>query len=199
LSAVGQVVKEVKEEMVKFHGLHNETLQVIRQQHTRGQAVARYAAIAFNPDLPLKDTNVDTGESITAGITNGITKTDDDCAAVHNQPAHKLFSGHASATSMYNEWYGRGQFVNAPCEGGIEAAERLHKRTWRKHFSAAEAMKFSRLNRVAQAIRKQTKQGRTETDVLNEFDLAFLEAGSIPALITNLKGKQYIVEKHKGG
>lgn len=202
-SAVSANGRESKLGFAQILGIQNETLQMLQalqQQHNKGAVAARLMADSYNtgsPGSPLTETGAATLATAATGRCGDATAI----AALPSPPnlqAHHLFSGHASATSMHNEWYGRASFTNKPCEGGIDAAEK-HSKLWRRHFQSAEAMRFSRLKQVVGAIRMQIEQGRSESNVLTEFDQAFGQAGNITSLIKILKEKKYIVAKRKSG
>ena len=182
INAVGQKLE------AGFAELHTLMCQQLQQQNDRGQAVAHHltqAASAFHAGgIPLAETQV--AIPTYAAIEN-----------VTISPLIQLFSGHASVTSMNNEWYGRGNFENRPGPGGLDAFERVSK-VWRKDFTGAEAMQFSRLKRVVLAIRSQMDQEREVPEVLQDFDELFAEVGNITTLVAVLKKKEYILEKRRG-
>jgi hypothetical protein len=188
VNAVGLRVEE------RMAELSNMTSQILLQQNTRGKAVAHHllqAAEALNPSIALTQ---QPASPATVVVETRADTINAGASVMLLNAQHHLFSGHASATSMYNEWYGKASFHDKPCQGGIDSMENSSK-FWRKHFSSAEQMRFSRLMRVVKAISIQNDQGRQLLEVLDEFDLLFGQAGSITKLIEILKEKKYIERK----
>jgi hypothetical protein len=67
---------------------------------------------------------------------------------------------------MVDCWFGRGsRYSMRPIEGGLKACEEQFKSLWRKHFSAAQKVRFSRLKRVAEAVdRNRERLGVLENE-----------------------------------
>jgi hypothetical protein len=60
--------------------------------------------------------------------------------------------------------------------GGIEAAERLYKKQWRKHFSTAEERQLSRNRLVLQGIGAyMEREGVDSVKACDELDEVFAE------------------------
>ena len=49
-----------------------------------------------------------------------------------------------SASSLWEAWYGKGQFLDTPVVGGIEKLEAEHKTKWRRRYLPNETKQFSR-------------------------------------------------------
>jgi hypothetical protein len=104
---------------------------------------------------------------------------------------------HASATSMYNEWYGLEKFAGKPIPGGIAAAEQLQQTAWRRHFTSAENKQFSRMKTVISAIDGQIKSGTIKKTVLEQFDCWFQQTGSLTALAKLVQEKGLVQRKRQ--
>lgn len=76
--------------------------------------------------------------------------------ALHSIPAgfgHSPMKQHTTIASILAQWYGRGSFNGVPIDGGLAAMETKHKNAWRRHFNNADSVHFSRMLRVAKAVR----------------------------------------------
>jgi hypothetical protein len=73
------------------------------------------AALTGDPDDPPGDTT-----TIETGTAHQTSETEDT-----SQP-FTMNVRHASATSMYNEWYGLAEFTGKPISGGINLAQAFH-------------------------------------------------------------------------
>jgi hypothetical protein len=115
------------------------------------------------------------------------------------EPRICLYDVHHSVTSMYNEWHGIGKFLLIGPAGGLCAKEREGKR-WRNHFAVKETARYSKLQRVVQAVhrRQQQESGKANglelASVLAEFDGIMKEkgVGNLSNLVLTLQSKGYI-------
>jgi hypothetical protein len=89
---------------------------------------------------------------------------------------HRLAMKHHSLHTLFNEWYGLGEYLDIPVPGGIAALEASEKTKWRKHFSANEVKNFSRVKMVVAGIDAMQCRIQRETEVaIEELDVIYTE------------------------
>ena len=102
--------------------------------------------------------------------------SDDDDAESSPSPTknHRMVLKHHSIRSLWNEWYGLGEYEGKPMVGGISAIETLKKSKWRIHFSSSEKKQFSRSQIVIRAI-IMTIEDSDETleSAINTFEVTY--------------------------
>lgn len=85
---------------------------------------------------------------------------------------HLLTSTHNNVRSIYNEWFGLGDFDGVPIPGGIAECEKKFGRKWRKTNSAN---RISRQSRVCRALQKEVDEGKALDDVCHEWDEIYIK------------------------
>jgi hypothetical protein len=87
---------------------------------------------------------------------------------------HRMVLKHHSIESLWNEWYGLGEFEGKPVVGGIDAIERHDKSKWRKHFSMSEKKHFSRSQIVIRGINATIHdRGETFETTMESFEVTY--------------------------
>jgi hypothetical protein len=93
---------------------------------------------------------------------------------------HRMVLKHHSIQSLWNEWYGLGDWEGKPVVGGIAAMERHEKSKWRKHFSMSEKKHFSRSQIVIKGINTTIHdRGETFETTMESFELTFEEEAKL--------------------
>jgi hypothetical protein len=90
---------------------------------------------------------------------------------------HPLKSRHEprSATAVYHEYYGEGDFTGRPIDGGLKALEDKYKSKWRTGDHAYQRA-FSRIQQVVSSVDRRMKEQSMDKDaVLEELDQLFVE------------------------
>jgi hypothetical protein len=81
---------------------------------------------------------------------------------------------HHSIQSLFDEWYGLGDFLDKPVVGGIAALETRYKSKWHNHFSASEKKHLSRSQMVIRAILTTVENTKETLDtVMDSFELPY--------------------------
>lgn len=88
-----------------------------------------------------------------------------------SQIDHRLRSTHDNIRSIYNEWFGLGDFEGVPISGGIAECEKKFGRKWRNKNSAN---RISRQSRVCSALQKEVDGGKSLDDVCREWDKVYI-------------------------
>jgi hypothetical protein len=78
----------------------------------------------------------------------------------------------SSATSIYHEFNGLGEFENVPIAGGLAAMESKYGKKWRMGDPGYQKA-YSRMQQISKAVKNEMATGRTEEEVLLEFDALF--------------------------
>jgi hypothetical protein len=111
----------------------------------------------------------------------------------NNEFSYRIFQGHTSVTSMWNEWFGIEEFratENNLCfPGGIEVLESKKEKgkNWRGGFSCAEQKYFSRLKYIIKCVKEKIDAGYSIEEALHEFDQLMKTKKSISSLEAYLK------------
>jgi hypothetical protein len=89
---------------------------------------------------------------------------------------HRLAMKHHSLHTLYNKWYGLGEYFDLPGPGGIAALEASEKTKWRKHFSPNEIKNCSRVKMIVAGIDAMQCRLQRDTEMaIEELDLIFTE------------------------
>ena len=92
----------------------------------------------------------------------------------HPPSSHQPRPKHMSLVTLYQEWYGLGDFDGIPIAGGIESMERKMKSRWRKHFSGAQKKSFSRTKDVIDGINRRVQTSNLTLEaVIDEWDVLY--------------------------
>jgi Transcriptional activator of glycolytic enzymes len=78
----------------------------------------------------------------------------------------------SSATSIYQEYYGLGEFENVPIAGGLAGMESKYRNKWRLGDPGYQKA-YSQMQQISKAVKNEMATGRTEEEVLEEFDALF--------------------------
>ena len=98
---------------------------------------------------------------------------DNDDIPVEAKSHHLKFS-HKTLQSLYDEWYGDGEFTGRPIPGGIAWLEKHHKHMWRKHFTSGQNKHFSRVKRIVKGIEAEAEKNQKIPDeVIEEWQEIF--------------------------
>jgi hypothetical protein len=115
-------------------------------------------------------------------------------ATTSAHPAN-LQGNYSSLVDMWDEWHGRGRFVNQPVPGGFDVLEREKRAGWRKHLTNSEEQDVSRIKRLVDATNQYAKNTNKEGDeklVLLEWDVLFQANGcSIRKLVELFQSDAY--------
>jgi hypothetical protein len=114
---------------------------------------------------------------------------------------HELRSRHEprTATFVYNEYYGDGDFKGKPIEGGLKALEDKYKTKWRRGDTAYQKA-FSRIRQVVYAVDHAIKeQTRAKEDVLQQLDTLFEEKGcsTLPRMVEQLQASGWLPKRNR--
>jgi hypothetical protein len=112
---------------------------------------------------------------------------------------HELKSRHEprTATFVYNEYYGLGDFEGKPIEGGLKALEDKYKTKWRRGDTAYQKA-FSRIQQVVSCVNHAIKdQSREKENVLQQFDTLFdkKECSTLPKMVEQLKASGWLAKR----
>jgi hypothetical protein len=106
---------------------------------------------------------------------------------------HRMSRQPVSIKRLYHEYYGLEYYCNVPIEGGIAAAERLFKNSWRKNYIGGEVQHVSRVQRIIKAVDDMVEGGAELWKVLDIFEDMFrAESNSLSRMINTLKAKGLI-------
>ena len=74
-----------------------------------------------------------------------------------------------SASSLWEAWYGTGQFLDTPVVGGIEKLEAEHKTKWRRRYLPHETKQFSRWKLTIKLMNEEagSKNNMSSTEILS--------------------------------
>jgi Transcriptional activator of glycolytic enzymes len=79
---------------------------------------------------------------------------------------------HRYLKSMYNEWFGLGEFDVGM--GGVHGRNQIHGAKWRRHINDTQ---YSRTKRVVQAIQKLAKDsGMSDEEAVEHFQPLYEES-----------------------
>jgi uncharacterized protein YoxC len=105
---------------------------------------------------------------------------------------------HSTVRSMYNEWYGLGEFESVPVAGGIEALEKEHGRKWRRPKTDD---RVTRQARICRKIRELVEVGDRRLDeVLDEWSEIYKKRNcNLKRLIQDLQEKGILSKNRNRG
>jgi hypothetical protein len=115
---------------------------------------------------------------------------------------HRLAMKHHSLHTLYNEWYGLGEYFDLPVPGGIAALEATEKTKWRKHFSPNEVKNFSRVKMIVAGIDAMQCRLQRDTEVaIEELDLIFTEEAkkSVASMVVIMQTMGLVSKKKSRG
>jgi hypothetical protein len=163
--------------------------------HTRLQLASHFATVATN--LVLDGRTGDKVDKVDGTVlTQGVTRLVGGRSEFERVQGHRMTRSPLSITSLYEEYYGMNHFSGIPIEGGIAAAERVYKTSWRKHYFGGEIQHFSRMQRIVKAVDDAVRGGNALSEVLEQFDLKFqTELKSLSRMVTYLKKQGAITSK----
>jgi hypothetical protein len=97
-----------------------------------------------------------------------------------------LYRKHTLVSSMWDEWFGKGDFESNDYPGGIEELEKTGY-GWRKHFSTSEQKHFSRLKCIIKFVENEVAAGKLLAEVLREGDNLMKTKKTLSTLHAHLK------------
>ena len=115
---------------------------------------------------------------------------------------HAMKFRHQTLTSVYNEWFGQGEFRGVPITSGLCGMEHKYGTKWRKHFKNRDKKHFSRMRSVMTAIQNKAKaDGIPQTCVVDAWEETYqCECKSSIALMDRwLKRNNFAVAKKPRG
>ena len=149
----------------------------------------------------LDSLNTRLSQAATAFATEMAGGTTREASAVGASAGDMVFDAHIShnhltVSSMYEEWYGLGQYENRPCPGGFHMLETNRKAKRRTGYEQKELLRFNKIKRIMDSIRGQTEQGRVADEVLKKYDGWWSEVGLNPSnMIEQLLSEQHLHAK----
>lgn len=140
-----------------------------------------------------------TANQSTGLVNPSITRTD--AEQLHN---HRPSPMHASLTSIWDEWHGRGLFQDRPVVGGLKELEQLKGGSWRTHFVASEKTAFSRMKAIIEGIENYSRSvGLSVEMTLPELDAVFQATDGVKCqcakMVTWFQNKDMISKKQPRG
>ena len=111
--------------------------------------------------------------------TNSTTDNTDDGNINNDVVNYDFYENHTSAKSMWDEWYGLGQFSDTEIyyEGGIANLNNKFKNKWKKNYSNSKKRRFSTLNGATKEIRELVNSSEdTSVVVIEKLDKHMSEA-----------------------
>jgi hypothetical protein len=85
----------------------------------------------------------------------------------------QFYGNHKAVQSMYNEYYGKGDFNVIPITGGLHAMEQKFEAKWRKHIKGGSKF-IGRMKAVMGAIsRMATTDGGSVGGSIDKLELVF--------------------------
>jgi hypothetical protein len=100
------------------------------------------------------------------------TTTDDDDDDMKVRPELKNRRHPKSATAIFEEYYGLGEYKGEPIDGGLAAMDSKYQNKWRLG-DAGYQKAYSRMQQIVKAVTIEIEKGRTQESVLAEFDGLF--------------------------
>jgi hypothetical protein len=94
-----------------------------------------------------------------------------------------------SATMVYDEYNGEGDFIGKPIVGGLKGLDEKYNTKWRRG-DAAYQKAYSRIKQVVSCVETRMKeQNRTKEEVLEELDELFAEkeCRNLTAMVARLQ------------
>jgi hypothetical protein len=85
------------------------------------------------------------------------------------RPELKNRSHPKSATAIFEEYYGLGEYQGEPIDGGLAAMDSKYQNKWRLG-DAGYQKAYSRMQQIVKAVTIEMGKGRTQESVLAEFD-----------------------------
>jgi hypothetical protein len=106
----------------------------------------------------------------TPPTTTTTTTTDDDMKV---RPELKNRRRPKSATAIFEEYYGLGEYEGQPIVGGLAAMDSKYHNKWRLG-DAGYQKAYSRMQQIVKAVDTEINQGKTQEAVLAEYDALFV-------------------------
>ena len=77
----------------------------------------------------------------------------DEFDRIENKQMKAMVHDRLDLRAMFNEYYGMEEYENIPIEDGFDGLEIKYKNKWRKGFPSKDVQKFTRIKRIANAIK----------------------------------------------